>query len=316
MYKKERLKMLIYEMVNQIAIIFLIVFVGYIAARLKILDDIASQRFSKFVINLSAPALIISSVIGNNNLGSIKDVLTAILLAFGFYIIMPFVAIPITKLLNLPKEDENLYRFMLIFPNVGFMGFPVVSSIYGKEAIFYVSIFNLPSIIFLFTLGIYLVKSQKDPVGFKLKQFINPSVIAFFIAMFIFVFKIQLTPLLSETIDMVGDITIPLSLLVIGSSLSKVPIKELLTERKLYLITFIGNIVIPVVVLLLLRLINLNEMILGVTVLLIGMPVASLLVMFCNEYRGNIELAAKSVMFTTLFSIVSIPFLAYLLLIF
>jgi hypothetical protein len=305
--------MLLSEIFNRIAVLFIIALIGYIAAKVKVFDEIASQRFSKFVINISAPLLIISSVIGNPSLNGINDVLTALSLAFGYYIIMFFIAIPITKLLNVPKNDKNLYRFMLIFPNVGFMGFPIINSIYGKDAIFYVSIFNLPSIIFLFSLGIYLVRNQKEQIGFNIKQLINPSIIAFFIAILIFIFKIQLPQILNDTISMVGDITIPLSLLVIGSSLSTVSIKELLLEKRLYLVAVIGNIIIPAVVLLLLRLVIINKIIIGVTVLLVGMPVASLMVMFCHAYEGNIELAAKAVMFTTLFSIASIPFLAYLL---
>ncbi|MDD4345804.1 MAG: AEC family transporter [Desulfitobacteriaceae bacterium] len=305
--------MLLSQIFSRIAVLFIVALIGYIAAKVKILDEVASQRFSKFVINISAPLLIISSVIGNSSLRGINDILLALLLAFGYYIIMFFVAIPITKLINVPREERNLYRFMLIFPNVGFMGFPIINSIYGKDAIFYVSIYNLPSIIFLFSLGIYLVRNQKDQMDFNIKQLINPSIIAFFIAILIFILKIQLPQMINDTINMLGDITIPLSLLVIGSSLSTVSIKELLLEKRLYLITVIGNIIIPVTILLLLRLIIINKVIIGVTVLLVGMPVASLMVMFCHAYEGNVELAAKAVMFTTLFSIVSIPFLAYLL---
>jgi predicted permease len=299
---------------NQMSILFLIIVIGYLAAKLKILDNIACQRFSKFVIHLTAPALIISSVTGEYVMGNIKDMLTILSVAFGFFIIAPVISIPLVKLLKVPKEDENLYRFMLIFFNIVFMGFPVVGSLYGEGAIFYASIFNFPNTLFLYSLGIHLVKSNKNPTSiFEVKKLMNPGLFSIVLAMVIFTFSIKLPVFLADTLKMVGGITTPLSLLVIGASLAAMPVKEVFTEKKLYPITILTLIVIPLSVLLLLRLFIFNKTVLGVTVILTGMPVASIAVMFCNEYQGNTELAAKAIFFTTIFSIVSIPLLALLL---
>lgn len=305
------------RIINQMTILFLIIVTGYISAKLKILDDIACQRFSKFVIYLTAPALIISSVTGDYVIGNIKDMLTILLVAFGFFILAPVISIPLVKMLKVPEEDENLYRFMLIFYNNVFMGFPVVGSLYGEGAIFYASIFNFPNTLFLYSLGIHLVKSKKTPASiFEVKKLMNPGLFSIVLAMAIFTFSIKLPVFLGDTLKIVGSVTTPLSLLVIGASLAAMPIKEVFTEKNLYPITLLTLIVIPLAVLFLLRLFILNKTILGVTVVLTGMPVASIAVMFCNEYEGNTQLAAKAIFFTTIFSIVSIPFLALLLEIF
>jgi hypothetical protein len=302
------------RIINQMAILFLVIVIGYIAAKLKILDDIANQKFSKFVIHVTAPALIITSVSGDYVIGNIKDMLTILLIAFGFFIIAPFISIPLVKLLKVPKEDENLYRFMLIFYNNVFMGFPVVGSLFGEGAIFYASIFNFPNTLFLYSLGIHLVKSQKNsPRIFEVKKLMNPGLFSILLAMIIFTFNLKLPLFLYDTLKIVGSVTTPLSLVVIGASLAAIPVKEVFTEKKLYPITFLTLIFYPISVLLLLRLFILNETVLGVTVILTGMPVASIAVMFCNEYEGNTKLAAKAIFFTTIFSIASIPFLTYLI---
>ena len=305
------------NIINQMTILFLLLLTGYTAAKLKIIDDTASQRFSKLVIHLTAPAMIISSVTGDNKLGSIDDMLAVLFLSFGFFLIIPFLALSVVKLLRVPQEDKNLYLFMLIFHNNVFMGFPVVRALFGEGAIFYASIFNFPNTLFLYTLGIYLVKRQTDSKDvFEIRKIFNSGTYAVLMAMLIFIFKIQIPLFLSETIALVGSITTPLSLIVIGASLSAIPLREVFQEKHLYPITFISLFIIPVIILFALKFFIFNEIILGVLVVLAAMPVASIAVMFCNEYGGNTPLAAKSILFTTLFSLINIPVLALLLHIF
>ncbi|HWQ71412.1 MAG TPA: AEC family transporter, partial [Desulfitobacteriaceae bacterium] len=243
------------KIINQMGVLFLIIIIGYIAAKLKIIDDLACQRFSKFVINLTAPALIITSVSGDYVLGDIKDMLTTLFLSFGFYIIIPILAVPLVNILKVPREDKNLYRFMLIFNNIVFMGFPVVRSIYGEGAIFYASIFNFPNTLFLFSLGIYLVKTQKDSKNlFEVKKLMNSGLFSIILAMFLFVFKIDLPGFLGSTLQMVGSITTPLSLIVIGASIAGMPLKEVFNEKTLYPVAIISLFGIPLFILLILRL--------------------------------------------------------------
>ncbi|MHB8126353.1 MAG: AEC family transporter [Desulfitobacteriaceae bacterium] len=303
----------------QIVILFFIVLVGYLAAKLKILDDIANEGLSKLVIHITAPALIISTVTGKTSLGSISDILNVLVIALGYYIIMAIISKPIVRLLRVQKEDEGLYRFTLIFSNISFMGFPVVGAIFGEGAIFYASIFTLPFNLLLYTLGIHLINKNfnlKSKRKFEITKLINPGILAVVIAMAIYIFKIQIPFVLVETIKQVGSITTPLALIVIGSSLHTIPLREVFKEKALYPIIFITLIAIPVIILLCLKTVIINKVIIGVTVIISGMPVASITVMFCNVYKGNTSLAAKAVLLSTIFSVISIPLLTYLLLIF
>ncbi len=167
---------------------------------------------------------------------------------------------------------------------------------------------------FLFSLGIYLVKTQKDSKNlFEVKKLMNSGLFSIILAMFLFVFKLDLPGFLGSTLQMVGSITTPLSLIVIGASIAGMPLKEVFNEKTLYPVAIISLFGIPLFILLILRLFIISKIILGVIVILSGMPVASIAVMFCNEYEGNTKLAAKAILFTTIFSIVSIPILTYLI---
>jgi len=291
---------------------------GYIAAKLKLIDQVANEKFSRFVVNVTVPALIISSVTSNINLrsnsGSLNEMLSMVLLAFGVFCIKPFVAIPVVKLLRVPKEDDNLYRFMFVFSNIGFMGLPVTIAIFGEGAVFYASIFNLPFSLLLYTYGLKLVKKESSWKGaFDLKGVFNPGVVAIIISMIIYLTGVQLPFFLTETIRLVGSITTPLSLIVIGSSLVSIPLGEVFREKRLYPFSIITLLGIPILTLFLLESFIVNKVILGVTVIMSGMPVGAMTYMFYSEYKGNTDLATKGIMLSTLLSLLSIPLLALLI---
>ncbi|MDZ4910377.1 AEC family transporter, partial [Clostridium perfringens] len=103
--------------------------------------------------------------------------------------------------------------------------------------------------------------------------------------------------------------------MLIGSSLAQIPIKEVFLEKRLYPYTFIKQIIIPIIFFLILKHFVTNELILGIIIIVSAMPVATITIMFCNEYEGNINLASKTIFITTLCSVVTIPVLVYILLI-
>lgn len=299
---------------NQLLVLFLVIIIGYIATKWGYFDEVANKKVSRFVIKITLPAIILSSVMGDSDLGSTPELIQALLLALGFYLAMIIISLLVVKSLRIHIEEQGLYRFMIIFSNIVFIGFPVVRSIYGEGAIFYASIFNLPFNLIAFTYGLALIRKKKDlSQKINLLEIMNSAVVAGILAIFIFIFKLKFPAIIVDTMKMVGGITTPMSLIIIGASLAAIPIKEVFRDKKLYLFALIKLLIIPVLLLLILKPFVLNKMILGVMVILAGMPVASVLVMLCKEYGIDSELATKATFITTLFSVVTIPVLTYLL---
>lgn len=301
---------------NELIVLFLVIIVGYISAKRGLFDDIANKKVSKFVINVTLPALILSSVMGDTDLGSSRELIQAVELAIGYYAAIILLSLPLVKLLRI-KDNIGIFQFMVIFSNIAFIGFPVVKSMYGEAAIFYASIFNLPFNLLLFTLGIALIKrdhrEKHAREKLKLMKILNPGVAAGLFAMLIFLFKLKFPTFIVDSVKMVGNITTPMSLIIIGASLATIPIREVFKDKRLYFFSFVKLIILPVLLLLLLKPLITNDMILGVAVILAGMPVASISVMLCNEYDGNSELATKATFITTLFSVITIPVLTFLM---
>ena len=288
--------------VNQMIILFLVMIIGYIANKSGILDQTQNQKMSSLVLNITSPGLILSSVRAPTN-GSLSSVIQIFLISIVIYMVLPIMGILLSRILKVPKEDRNLYQFMTIFSNIGFMGYPVIQSIFGDEALFFASICNLVFNLVCYSYGVYLI-SGSGKLSFDFKQLINPGIIFSIIAVIIYLTKYQMPQIIGETSDLIGSITTPLAMMIIGSSLAEIPI---------YPYTIIKQILMPILFWWVLKFIIQDPVILGVLVILIAMPVGSIAIMFCNQFEGNTTLASKSIFITTLASVFTIPILVYLL---
>lgn len=297
--------------INQMIILFLVMIVGYIANKTKVLDENLNQKLSTFVLNITSPALILSSV-AEPVQGDFKLVLQMISISVAVYLVLPFIGIIFAKLLRIPKEDRNLYQFMTIFSNIGFMGYPVVQAIFGNQALFFAAICNLVFNVVCFSYGVFLI-SGEEKLSFDIKKIVNPGIIFSILAVIIYITKWQMPSILAQTSSLVGSITTPLAMMIIGSSLAEIPLKEVLNDARIYVFTIIKQIFMPIVFWLILRHFITNELVLGVSVVLQAMPIASITLMFSSQYGGNTSLASKSIFITTLASVFTIPTLVYIL---
>lgn len=300
-----------YNVLQQMILLFILMAVGYIANKTKIMDDESNKKISKLVINITSPAIVIDSVIGNK-IEDKLEVFIVFILAILPFVLFPILSKLMVKIIKVPDKTRGALETMLVFPNMGFMGIPVIGGIYGSDAVFYVSIFMLIFNVAFFSYGIATLSSQSGN-KFNIKNMINPGVVSSLIAIFIFVFEIPFPILLSKSIGIIGDVTTPLAMLVIGSTIATVPMKEVFLEKKIYIVTFIRLIAYPVIIWLLLKNFIGNETLLGVAVLLSGMPVAANVVMACNEYGGDSEFVSKGIFLTSLLSIFTLPLLSILI---
>lgn len=294
--------------INQMVQLFLVIGLGYFLMKVNILDDAFNKKLNSLLLNVTTPALILSSVMTGENTQSMSEVLFVFLVAIAVYVILPILGIVIIKLLRVPHSQTGLYIFMTVFSNIGFMGFPVMKAIFGTEAIFYTAIFNMMFNIFVYTLGIALINAGSGAkVSFDFNCLKTPGIISCVIALVIYFLHISLPSIIGETCDLVGSVTTPIAMLLIGGTLAKIDVKEIFTEFRLYPYTIIKQVIIPVMAYPILKMVIHDSYILGITLIMLAMPVANSAVLFSQEYNGDVELAAKSVFITTLISVVTIP---------
>jgi len=296
----------------QMFILFAVVAIGYIAGKLGQIDADFNKKLSTLVINITNPAMILASAM-EEKLLTRAELLQLTGIALLSYLALILVALVIPGLIRSPKEDAGVYRFMIIFSNVGFMGFPVVNALFGPEAVFYASVFTIPFNILAYTYGIYLISGKRPEKGKFPLTHLSPSLVAAVIAYLIYILNISVPSVISGTMSFVGQITSPAAMLIIGASLAAVPIRKVFGEPRLYAISLIKLIILPVITYFIVALMVKNEVLLGVIVIMLGMPVATNCTMLAAQYGKRVETASSGVFITTLLSIATIPLLMALL---
>lgn len=295
---------------SQMAVLFLALVLGFISGRLKVLPDGADKILSKLVIHICMPFTIINSVLAADQSISRGDAVKFFALVALSFVIFFLIGLPLSRLLRAPEKDRGLYVCLLAFSNVGFMGFPVVEALFGAQTSFYVTLYNIPYNLLVFSVGVLLVSGDRSRIKPR-QMFLSTTIFASLLAVVIFAFNITLPAVLSKTVSFIGQVTTPLAMIIIGLTLSQMPVVSVFTEKRLYPLILTRLFAIPAVVALVLRIFTADPVMLGILTVLAAMPTGTAIVMFCLEYDGNDKLASKCVFLSTLLSMATIPIVSY-----
>lgn len=297
----------------QMVVLFLILILGYIGGKTKVLTIADNKPLSKMVNCITNPCSVLHSALCVERALSNGEVLKLIAITIVMYFGLILIAQLTTKILGVKPDQQGQYKFMMVFSNVGYMGIPVVRVIFGEEATFCVSIFIMVFYLFIYTYGVRQICSEPGQKGIDWKKVICPMTVSSLIAIIGYLAGVQLGGVIKDTLKTVANITTPCAMLIIGCALSTVPIKSVFTNWRLYIVALLKLLVIPVAVYLLLKPIMGESMVLGVMVVIMAMPVATIITMLSAQYDKDQTLAASSVFITTLLSVITIPLLAAVL---
>ena len=299
-----------FDVVDQVLILFIVIFIGIIAKKKNYLSKQVNKGLSDILVNITLPLLVVSSFTAKYS----KDMLINVGKIFVLSMLINIILILFSKIIfsKFDKDERNILKFVTVFSNCGFMGFPVIQSLYGKTGVFYSSIFNITFNLFMFTYGIMLFTGKKDINNFK-RILINPVIIFTGIGLLIFRFSIKLPIPIDKAVNMVGSMTTPLSMLIIGAMLADINIKEAVVGYKVYLVSFLRLIAAPIITLFILKALGVDGLILKVLVVIQSMPAAATAAVFTEKYGGNESLTSRCILMTTVFSIITIPFIISLI---
>ncbi len=299
------IQILILQMIQ----LFLVIIIGYIIYKLKLVDDNFTSKFSRLILDVTMPCMVLGSVLKLEESQALSNVLTALFVAIVmFFVILPIIGWILAKILFVKKNQVSMYVFMNSFSNVGFMGFPIINSLCGSTGLFYAAIFNLIFNLSIYTLGVWLIsRNNSEKTSFNIKQLLSPGVILSSLALVIYFAKLDFPVIIDDTVSLVGSITSPSAMILIGCSLARINLKNIFNDWRLYVWTLIKQVALPLLLWIPFNLVIKNELVLYVTYILFSMPVANSAVLFATSYNGDEELAAKTVFITTLFSLVTVP---------
>lgn len=287
--------------------LFLLLVLGFVLFKFHIFDEYTNKKISALIVNVASPMLIISSIAGVE--GNDKSIVflmigAGILMYIGFIILGKI----INRIFPFPKKDWPVYECMVVFANTGFMGYPVLLDVFGQEAVFYASLIHMAFNFFVYTYAIMcLTKGDDNEFKLNFKQLLTPGIVLIFIGILIYLFDIQLPSVLMDTINSVGSLTAPLSMMMIGSSLAVYPIKDSFTDCRSYVFAFVRLIIVPFVTMIVCRLLHINPYYANITIITNAMPVGSMVLMLATQYNANVKIVTRNIVVSTLLSVITIP---------
>lgn len=294
--------------------LFALVVVGYVAGKLGYLGGDFDRQLSRLVINITCPALILSSAM-TGVLPDRRLILPLLLISVITYVILTAIAFVLPKYLTKNKDDEGAIGFALMFGNVGFMGYPVVASIFGHEAVFYAAVLNVVNTFAVFTIGTILITGKSEVKGerFQKKVLYSTPMLAAYLTMAIVALEIDNIPeAISQPLTMLGNITVPAALLIIGSSMSNLPLRSLLGNTTVYTTTLFRLALLPIGIHFLMGTLGFSPLVVNINTLVIAMPVATYGTILCLKYEKDTAMITRVTFITTLLSMLSIPALTLL----
>jgi len=303
-------------MITVMITLFVVVVLGYVAGRLGYLGGDFDRQLSRLVINITCPALILSSSM-TGELPDRRFILPLLLISVITYVVLTAVAFLLPRYLTKRRDDEGPIGFALMFGNVGFMGYPVVASIFGHEAIFYAAVLNVVNTFAVFTIGTILITGRGEVGGERFQKHVlySTPMLAAYMTMLIVALEIKDIPaFVSQPLTMIGNITVPAALLIIGSSMSQLPLRALMGNVTVYLTTALRLVLLPLGVYYLTKSLGFSELVVNINTVVIAMPVATYGTILCLKYERDTTFITEATFITTLCSMLTIPLLVMLFL--
>lgn len=289
--------------INQVATLLFLIVVGFIIRKLGILNHERNKGLSDLLLYVTLPFSIITSF----NFPFSRALLTNGIIVLLISIAIHLFAIPFSKLLysKYAPATNRVLRATTVFSNCGFMGFPILEAVYGTQGVFYGSFYVLTFQILIWTVGVGIFTGKQNTTTWR--QVLNPAVIAVIIGFVLFIFSINLPEPIFNTLAMVGSMTTPISMLVIGSLLFEIKLSEVFSGFSIFYVTIMRLIILPLFAVACLLLLGVKGITLGVPVLATAMPAAALVVVFAEKHGADAILASRAVFLSTILSIITIP---------
>lgn len=294
-----------YEAVfNQVAILCIMILVGYYACKRDILNREANQKLSDLLLSITLPCMILTSFQFDFSAAVLYDAGRILIIASLIHLFSAGVAKALYK--KSPWQTASVLRFATIFSNAAFMGFPVIDSLYSQIGVFYTAIYVVVFNLFAWSYGVVLFTGQKDWSSLK-SSLQNPGIVATIVGLILYAASVRLPLPLFKALNLVGSMTTPLSMLIIGTLLAKADYKDLFRGRHLLSGIAIRLLGLPLLLFAILHSLGITGVVANVLVLVTAMPAAAITVIFAEKHQADALLASRFVALSTLLSLVTLP---------
>ena len=290
------------------ATLFLLLAAGFIARKTRVIDEVSTNRLSTVIVKIGQPFLLISSLISlDYSSENLKMGLLTLGLSFGLHIFMALLSFIFSKSFR-KDPNKQISEFALIFTNCGFIGFPIINSIYGSKGLFCGAFYLVGFHLFLWTWGVFALSRGRDDIKLTPKKiFINYGTIPSIIGIALFLLPFRMPEAIISFSKYLSGLCTPVSLLITGALIASRSPRKLFGNIMTYVISLFKLVVIPVLTACILRLLGLEPFFIVFGTVMAALPSASVISMFTELYSMDSGYSSQIVGITTLFSVGTLP---------
>ena len=293
---------------QQVVVLFLLIGTGVLAVKTGVLRPEHKQALSNLLVYIVVPAMIVNSY----RMEFSAEILRNLLAAFGMSTLAILAGTVITLLLTARKKDSRtpIFRFACIFSNAAYMGFPLISALFGSEGLLYASAFVTVFNILLWTMGYGFVSGSSSPKEVVRSLVRTPVLYAVIAGLAVYLLQIHIPNLIAQPLELLAGMNTPLSMMITGMLIAAGSVKSIVTDVHIWKLAAVRMVLIPAVCLALFSLLGFHGTAAQVVVLLECCPAAAITSVFAVQFGHDESFAAGSVVLTTLLSIVVLPLCA------
>lgn len=283
---------------------FLMMGIGIFCYKIKFISKEGSTTLSDVALFVVLPCVVFTSF----QIEYHQKILFGIFLSFVLGLAAHFLAMGIAYLFvkGGTREHRIIERFHIIYPNCGFMGVPIAQAMFGEMGVIYITAFMCAQNFLIWSHGVSSMQG-----GFKKESLLSilkaPVIIALFLGLLCFIFRIPVPSVLVDSMKSVGNMNTPLAMLVSGTAVAQTDMRKALTKPRTYWMLFLRLLAVPVIVVILLSFVPVSEKIRLITVLGISAPTAAISTMFAVKYQKDVGYAAELFAISTVSAIVTMP---------
>lgn len=298
-----------FQMAQIQAVLFIYLLVGIVCRKTELVKGPARQSFTNFLLYVSLPCMVFQSF----DIEFTWDTLRQGALSFAIAMLTALAALVFGKIVYRPfaQSERCIMEYGTLVNNAGFVGLPIVESAYGQAGLFLGSLFIIPNRIMMWSAGISLFTDA--PLKQRVKSvLLNPGIIAVELGLLRMAFRPPLPAPCVKALSAFGSMAAPLGMVVIGMILAEIDVRGLV-EPKAFILVAVRQIIFPLAVLAVLRLLGVDELTTRISVVITGMPIGSTTAILADKYNANAAFASKCVFISTVTSLVTIPVLTLFL---
>lgn len=281
---------------------------GYLLVKLNKVPKSAISAFATFLVYVCTPLQILYAM---QQAEYSPYMLRYLLIAFGMSLATMGLMLLIVYLLLRKRQAEVPYRICVTasaLGNVGFIGLPLLQALMPEypQMQTFASMFFLSLNIYMWSLGSWITTRDRRYISPK-KILVNPACIAVAVGLALFLGRVRLTGQVGGMVELVGRMSTPMCMVILGMRLATVPLKAMFTSRLQYLAAALKLVAFPLMVLAICSLMPLERDFIRGVYVLSCVPSGNMVLSFAEMLGEGQDSAANMVLLSTLLSMLTIP---------